>query len=68
MMGLAQKYTVVYPEVSKFLGEMGRGKFVFPLYQALAGVDKALAIKTYQANKDFYQPLIAQKVAKMLGV
>jgi leukotriene-A4 hydrolase len=68
ILALRSAYEPVYPQVAKFLSEMGRGKFVYPLYLALNAVNRPLAIETYQKNKLFYHPLIAKNVARDLQI
>ncbi|KUI72521.1 hypothetical protein VM1G_08408 [Cytospora mali] len=60
--------TSTYPLVAELLGEVGRMKFVRPLFRSLNKVDKELAVKTYEKNRDFYHPICRAMVAKDLGV
>ena len=64
--GLRAKDSKLYHPVAELLGQVGRMKFVRPLYSALASVDKDLAIKTFEKNKDFYHPICRAMVAKDL--
>ena len=41
-------------------------KFVRPLYQELVKVDRELALKTFEENKDFYHPICRGLVQKDL--
>jgi leukotriene-A4 hydrolase len=41
-------------------------KFVRPLYRQLAIVDRDLALKTFEKNKDFYHPICRGLVEKDL--
>ncbi|KKY34259.1 putative leukotriene a-4 hydrolase [Diaporthe ampelina] len=65
---LRSKVTSTYPLVAELLGEVGRMKFVRPLFRALNKVDRALAVKTFEKNKDFYHPICRAMVEKDLGV
>ena len=56
----------VKPFVAKLLGEVGRMKFVRPLYRGLMGMDYKLAVETFEKNKDFYHPICRGLVAKDL--
>lgn len=47
---------------AQLLGEVGRMKFVRPLFRALAQVDRKLAEETLEKNKDFYHPICRQMV------
>ena len=53
---------------AELLGTVGRMKFVRPLFRALAGVDKALALETFRKNRDFYHPICRGLVEKDLGL
>ncbi|KAI4179962.1 MAG: hypothetical protein LQ348_005284 [Seirophora lacunosa] len=48
------------------LGRVGRMKFVRPLYRRLNEVDRDLAVKTFEKNKDFYHPICRGMVEKDL--
>ncbi|EXJ88595.1 leukotriene A-4 hydrolase [Capronia coronata CBS 617.96] len=52
--------------VAKLLGEVGRMKFVRPLYRGLMKLDYELAVQTFEKNKDFYHPICRGLVAKDL--
>lgn len=64
--GLRAKDTTVYERTAELLGQVGRMKFVRPLYRSLAEVDRALALKTFEKNRDFYHPICRALVAKDL--
>jgi leukotriene-A4 hydrolase len=65
---LQSKVTSTYPLVAQLLGEVGRMKFVRPLFRSLNKVDRELALKTFEKNKDFYHPICRAMVEKDLGV
>lgn len=54
--------------VAEHLGQVGRMKFVRPLFRALHKVDPELALKTLEKNRDFYHPICRALVEKDLGV
>ena len=56
------------PGVVKILGSVGRMKFVRPLYRSLNKVDRDLALKTFEKNKDFYAVTVSGLIAKDLGL
>ncbi|KAK3326345.1 peptidase family M1-domain-containing protein [Apodospora peruviana] len=58
----------VYQGVAELLGQVGRMKFVRPLFRSLNKVDRDLALKTLERNRDFYHPICRQMVEKDLGV
>lgn len=64
--GLKARYTGVEEPTAALLGKVGRIKFVRPLYRALEGVNRELAIKTYRANETFYHPICRGMVEKDL--
>ena len=49
------------------LGQIGRIDYVRPLFNSLAQIDRALAIKTFEQHKDFYHPIVRQMVMRMLS-
>ena len=60
--------TSAYAGVAKLLGEVGRMKFVRTLFRTLNKVDRDLALKTFEKNRDFYHPICRQMVEKDLGL
>jgi leukotriene-A4 hydrolase len=52
--------------VTKLLGEVGRMKFVRPLYRGLMKMDYELAVETFEKNKGFYHPICSGMVKKDL--
>ena len=51
---------------ARLLGEVGRMKFVRPLFKALNEVDRDLALQTFEKNEDFYHPICRQMVRQDL--
>ncbi|TVY64272.1 Leukotriene A-4 hydrolase-like protein [Lachnellula suecica] len=66
--GLTAKDESVYQPAAELLGKVGRMKFVRPLYRKLEQVDRPLALKTFEKNKDFYHPICKGLVEKDLGL
>jgi leukotriene-A4 hydrolase len=64
--GLRAQDTSVYEPTADLLGRVGRMKFVRPLYRQLAIVDRDLALKTFEKNRDFYHPICRGMVEKDL--
>ena len=56
----------ILPSVTKLLGQVGRMKFVRPLYRGVIKLDIELAAETFEKNKFFYHPICRQMVAKDL--
>lgn len=64
--GLAARDRSVYQPAAELLGRVGRMKFVKPLYRKLEHVDRELALKTFEKNRDFYHPICRQQVENLL--
>lgn len=60
--------SAVYAGVAELLGQVGRMKFVRPLFRALNKVDRPLALATFGKNKDFYHPICRAMAEKDLGL
>ncbi|EED21775.1 leukotriene A4 hydrolase [Talaromyces stipitatus ATCC 10500] len=58
--------TAIGPTV-KLLGEIGRMKFVRPLFRALKKIDRQVAVETFEKHKDFYHPICRGLVEKDLA-
>ncbi|KAI1438492.1 leukotriene A-4 hydrolase [Xylaria sp. CBS 124048] len=56
------------PGVVDLLASVGRMKFVRPLYRKLNVVNRDLAVKTFEENKDFYPSTTKGQLAKDLGL
>jgi leukotriene-A4 hydrolase len=57
-----------FPGIVDLLGSVGRMKFVRPLYRQLNGLDRDLAVKTFEKNKSFYPSTTKGQLAKDLGL
>ncbi|KAF2850462.1 leukotriene A-4 hydrol [Plenodomus tracheiphilus IPT5] len=64
--GLMAKAPETYQPAAELLGKIGRMKFVRPMYRLLEKADRALAIKTFEQNRDFYHPICRGMVEKDL--
>ena len=64
--GLMAKAPETYQPSAELLGRIGRMKFVRPMYRLLNEADRALAVKTFEKNRDFYHPICRQMVEKDL--
>jgi leukotriene-A4 hydrolase len=56
----------VYQPTAELLGQVGRMKFVRPLYRELVKVDRTLAVETFERNRGFYHPICRGLVEKDL--
>lgn len=57
-----------FPGIVELLGSVGRMKFVRPLYRKLNEIDRDLAVKTFEKNKDFYPSTTKGQLKKDLGL
>lgn len=65
---LRAKDTSCYQAAADLVGQVGRMKFVRPLFRALNQVDRELALRTFEKNRDFYHPICRGMVEKDLGL
>lgn len=65
-LSLRSKYDGVEEPTAELLGRVGRMKFVRPLYRALKDVNRGLAERTFEKNRDFYHPICRNMVEKDL--
>lgn len=64
-----KKYKTAYPAIENFLINVGRIKFVAPLYRALVqNDDRDLALKIYHEAKAGYHPLTRESVEIVLNI
>lgn len=56
----------VYEPTAKLLANVGRMKFVRPLYKNLNEANREMAVKTFEENRDFYHPICRAQVEKDL--
>ncbi|KEY65199.1 hypothetical protein S7711_09378 [Stachybotrys chartarum IBT 7711] len=68
LIALKSKDESVYKGTAELLGQVGRMKYVRPLFRALNKVNRPLALETFAKNKDFYHPICRGMVEKDLGV
>jgi len=67
-LALPQNFKPAMETVPDFLASVGRGKFVVPVYSALAETKKGrkLAQSIYEKNKSFYSSLVRSRVEKKI--
>jgi hypothetical protein len=63
----ASSYEAAYAEMAEFLTTVGRMKLVLPVYQALAGTDRAFAAEVFAKARPGYHPITTAAVLKILG-
>ena len=64
--GLKARDESVYVPTAELLGNVGRMKFVRPLYKKLGEANRTLAVETFEKNRDFYHPICRGLVEKDL--
>ena len=68
-LGIMLNYTEVVEPAHVFISSFGRMKYLTPIYQALLKTNqRALAIKWYEENINFYHPYAVLQLAKLLGL
>ncbi|KAK4499110.1 hypothetical protein PRZ48_009622 [Zasmidium cellare] len=65
VIGLKSRTESVYQPTAELLGQVGRMKFVRPLFKELMKCDLARAKKTFEKNKDFYHPICRGMIEKL---
>lgn len=65
VLGLQAGAKSVYEPAASLLGQVGRMKFVRPLYRELIKRDRKLAERTFEENKEFYHPICRGMVEKL---
>jgi len=60
--------TTCYSGAAELLGQVGRMKYVRPLFRELNKVNRPLALETFEKNKEFYHPICRGMVEKDLGI
>lgn len=68
LIALKARDTSVLQNTAELLGQVGRMKYVRPLFRALNKVDRQLALDTFEKNKEFYHPICKGMVEKDLGL
>ncbi|EFX01110.1 leukotriene a4 hydrolase [Grosmannia clavigera kw1407] len=68
LVALRAKDASTYEGAAELVGSVGRMKFVRPLYRALNEVDRDLAVRTFEKNRDFYHPICRAMTEKDLGL
>ncbi len=67
MKSLKAKYEPARPAIEAFLGRVGRGKFLYPLYEELAkDGDLAFAERTFESSRALYHPIARRRVEEIL--
>lgn len=60
--------TTCYSGAAELLGQVGRMKYVRPLFRELNKANRLLALETFEKNKEFYHPICKGMVEKDLKI
>lgn len=69
-LAIAAEDEEVLPHVISWLGQVGRMKYLRPMYRSLfrSKMGTEAAVKTFESVKDSYHPIAAKMVAADLGL
>lgn len=59
---LKANYDVAYPQMEKFLFEVGRGKFLNPIYEQMLKTDAEMAKEIYEKSRANYHPMVQRSI------
>jgi len=67
-LAIANRYTVAYPAMERYMIDIGRRKLIVPLYRDLAGYPEGLELanRVFAKARDGYHPLAQTTVADLL--
>ncbi|CDW82535.1 peptidase family m1 containing protein [Stylonychia lemnae] len=66
-LAIALQYQDAYDDAFSYVSTWGRQKYILPVYTALVrNNQKSLAIKWYNANVNFYHPIAAKSIRKII--
>lgn len=68
LVALKAQDSTSYSGTADLLGQVGRMKYVRPLFRELNKVNRQLALDTFEKNKDFYHPICKGMVEKDLDI
>lgn len=67
MKAVKAKYQPATPAIEAFLGRVGRGKFLYPLYEELIrDGERAFAERTFEKSRALYHPIAQRRVGEIL--
>src|SRR5690606_12800225 len=68
IMAVAAEYTPAYPAMEQFLSQVGRRKFLTPLYTEMMKTPKGreMAMRIYGKYKQNYHPLAQESLGKLI--
>jgi hypothetical protein len=67
ILGIKNNYAELNPEIKKFLGKVGRRKYLIPIYESLIRNEKTktFAKRIFEENKTNYHPVSRKSLEKM---
>jgi hypothetical protein len=68
VLGIKNNYTELNPDIQKFLGKVGRRKYLLPIYETLLknNKTKALAIDIFEKNKGNYHSVTKNSIEELI--
>jgi len=67
MKAVKAHYSPAMPAIADFLGRVGRGKFIYPLYEELSKQgERAFAERTFESSRPLYHPIAQRRVEELL--
>jgi len=67
MRAVEADYAPAMPAIEAFLGRVGRGKFLYPLYEQLAEADqRPFAERVFEKSRALYHPIVQRRIAEVL--
>lgn len=67
MKAVKAKYEPAMPAIEAFLGRVGRGKFLYPLYEEMIkDGDRPFAEQTFEKSRALYHPIAQRRIGEIL--
>ncbi len=67
MKAVKADYAAAIPAIEAFLGRVGRGKFIYPLYEELTkDGERAFAERVFEKSRTLYHPIAQRRVTEIL--
>jgi aminopeptidase N len=67
MKAVKSHYAPAMPAIADFLSHIGRGKFIYPLYEELSKQgERAFAERVFEKSRPIYHPIAARRVEELL--
>ena len=67
MKSVKTHYRAAMPAIEAFLSRVGRGKFLYPLYEELTTQgERAFAEQTFEKSRALYHPIAQKRIEELL--